>query len=376
MLQSFGMHLQHTPTKGPGTMSHELSFTNGRADFFEIGTHLTAWHKEGVALPAGTPFADALAAGNLLYPVEKQLVYRMRPGVDPLAIGGVFSEFFVPCVTGAVTVRTDRNAELGVVGADYSVVQNVDAFRMLEPLIDSNAIRLETGGVLRDGADAWVLAQVNLASFPDEVRDVLKDQIAKFILVRTNHTGRSNASVTETDVRVVCANTLAMVEAGSYRTQAQVVHRGDATARLNVAFENVLAGIVERTIQTVQRYEALQTRKLSDAEWNRRVMDVVQVDPRTLVDWDATGSRADLTVARYEEKRSRLRALWFEGRGHVGDGSAWEAYNGVVEAVDHDAKLFPVRASRVQQLLPGARLHSIKDRVFESLHALATEATA
>jgi len=338
-------------------MSHELSFTNGRADFFELGEQLTAWHGEGIALPRTTSFAEALAAGHLLYPVEKLPVYRRNND-------GGYDE----CTTGAVTFRPDRNAELGVVGADYTVIQNEQAFGLVQPLVESGDLRLECGGVLRDGADAWVLAQVNPATFPSEVEaGLVSAGIAKYLLVRTNHTGRANASVTETDVRVVCANTLGMVEDGDFRTQASVQHRGDASQRLEDCFKLVLGGIVQRTQDFLARYAALRTVKLDESTWQRRVMDVVQRDPRQRADFDAASPMADSTVQRYTEKREALFGLWTLGKGHVGDGSAWEAYNGVAEAVDHDPEVFPCRSSRVRQLMPGGRLYDIKDRVFESL---------
>lgn len=346
-------------------MAHELNFTNGRADFFEIGDQVTAWHKEGIALPAGTGLQAALAGANMVYEVEKQPVYRL---------GGALTDrdhVWYECETGAVTVRKDTGRELGVVGSDYSVVQNSEAFGMLEPLMDAGSLRLECGGVLRGGADAWVLAQLNRAAFPQEVQDALKGEIAKFILVRTNHTGRSNASVTETDVRVVCANTLALVEGGAYRTQASVIHRGDATGRLQLAAQSVLTGIVQRTIDTIARYRRLQGLILNEAQWESRVMDVVQRDPRILEDFKADSMQSAAVIGRYEAKRDELHTLWFKGRGHTGDSSAWEAYNGVAEAIDHRADLFPVRSTRVQQLMPGGRLAGIKEAVFNSLLEVA-----
>ncbi len=360
-------------------MAHELSFTNGQADFFELGESITAWHGEGVALPVGTPFAEALAAGHLLYPVEKQLVYRRVPS-DKGAYSGPVQEIqwdYKVAETGAVTVRTDRNVELGVVGADYTVIQNEQAFGMVEPLVADGSLRLETGGVLRDGADAWVLAQISLAVFPAELRDKLLAQaIAKYILVRTNHSGRAQASVTETDIRVVCANTLGMVESGSFKAQASVQHRGDAGSRMEAAFALVLAGIVERTHDFLARYEALRALYLTESTWQRQVMDVVQVDPRVRADFDAKSPLADHMVYRYEQKRNRLHTLWFEGKGHSGDSSAWEAYNGVAQAVDHESAIFPVRASRVRQLVPGGRLYGIKNDVFESLMKVTEEGVA
>ena len=54
------------------------------------------------------------------------------------------------------------------------------------------------------------------------------------------------------------------------------------------------------------------------------------------------------------------------GAGHVGDHSAWEAYNSVAESVDHDETLWRVRGSRAESLLDGGLLE-VKDRVLTSL---------
>jgi hypothetical protein len=52
-------------------------------------------------------------------------------------------------------------------------------------------------------------------------------------------------------------------------------------------------------------------------------------------------------------RRVELRRLWTAGEGHVGDHSAWEPYNALVQAVDHSETLFPVRGERTRSLLDG-----------------------
>jgi hypothetical protein len=72
------------------------------------------------------------------------------------------------------------------------------------------------------------------------------------------------------------------------------------------------------------------------------------------------------------QNRDIVSRLWTSGKGHTGDGSAWEAYNGLVEAVDHDETAFPTRrGSRTEALMIGT-LGDIKDRVGEALMAYAT----
>ncbi len=45
-------------------MAHELSFTNGQADFFELGESITAWHGEA-EIVHGFDFSLVVALGNV-----------------------------------------------------------------------------------------------------------------------------------------------------------------------------------------------------------------------------------------------------------------------------------------------------------------------
>lgn len=80
--------------------------------------------------------------------------------------------------------------------------------------------------------------------------------------------------------------------------------------------------------------------------------------------------RQEVARQRVLARRDRLSHLWENGAGHSGDHSAWEAYNAVVESVDHDEEVWRVRGSRAEALLDG-RLVEIKDRVLGALVAAA-----
>lgn len=73
---------------------------------------------------------------------------------------------------------------------------------------------VETGGVLRDGADAWLLVRWDIDRFDPDVRDVFgKDGgILPYALVAANHSGRRGVLLGHTSIRVCCANTLGMAE--------------------------------------------------------------------------------------------------------------------------------------------------------------------
>jgi hypothetical protein len=69
--------------------------------------------------------------------------------------------------------------------------------------------------------------------------------------------------------------------------------------------------------------------------------------------------------------RSEVRRLWEEGAGHRGDHSAWEAYNGLVQWLDH-SPLLDSGEDRLSGLLHG-RLSQTKQRVYARLLAHAME---
>jgi len=352
-------------------MAHELAFTDGVADFFEVGATRSAWHREGVHLTEAPSLADAVRIARLDYPVVKQPTYIVAQ--SSTAPDGDEVITYTPSAKAFITRRMDTGAELGSVGPDYQPLQNLDAFRALEPLLDAGVLRLETGGVLRRGADAWLLARFDLARFGPVVREVFADEVVPYALVANNHTGRRNATVALTPIRVVCANTLGAAEAEQDAGLARALtvrHTGDVEARIVEAARTLFAGIVERYETVAALYRRLKARQLDEALFRTLVVDVVAPDPRCHRAWNPDARMASAVAERHDRKVAELTRLWTDGAGHIGDRSAWEAYNAAVEALDHNAELWPTRSGvyRTQSLLSG-QLGATKRAVLASLAA-------
>lgn len=332
-------------------MAHELEIKNDVASMFSVIE--TPWHGLGHILAEAPSYAEGMALAGLDYPVEKVRLFRQ--------VGQPEQQEFVQSEVGFATVRTDTGKELGSVGADYAVVENRDAFAVLEPLVDAGIAKLETGGTLRNGADAWLLVQWDLAKFGPIVREVFADEVSTFGLLSTNHTGKRSVLLKDTPIRVVCANTLGAAQQKG-GTSVSVRHVGDASVRVVDAAQKMWGGIIERSEATAKMYRALKARRLDEAMFRKLVVSAVAKDPRTN---DVIPS--DLAVARYERKVAEVTRLWTEGKGHTGDYSAWEAYNAAVEMLDHNADLYPTK-QRVASLLDGP-LARTKDLVLANLTA-------
>lgn len=348
-------------------MAHELDRieATGKAAMFSVKE--TPWHREGVVLTGAPTFEEAMALSGCDYEVATRPVFVAEAD-------GSFSK----SATGQAIVRLDRQTTLGeavlkVVGDDYVPVQNRDAFGVLEPLLDKGVAHLETGGTLRGGRDAWIMARFDIAD--PVVSEVFADEVVPFALITNNHSGEARVLVMQTPIRVVCANTLGMALLNwRDRTQAvAVAHKGDARVKVVEAAEELFGGIVERYRIIAEQYRAMKNRILSTDEFIRTVLDKASPLPKDLHGYQTehlTVRGYDLARKRAEERRAAIEAAWTGGRGHVGDHSAWEAYNGAVEVIDHDVELYRTKGSRVASLL-GGRLLEAKSEVLNAVAVLS-----
>jgi hypothetical protein len=321
-------------------MAHELNFTNGTADFFEVGAIRTAWHGFGKHFTTPLTYEEAIIEANLDYEVVK------NPTFIQVADGE-----FIQSRKAFVTRRLDTGAELGLV-------------------------LIETAGVLREGADAWMLVRWNLDRMSDIVKDIFAAEVLPFSLVSTNHSGRRGILIGDTPVRIVCANTLGAAENGRQSRLVTIRHTDNARKRLVEEAERLWVGVGERYERIAAQYATLKACTLSEEDFNSLVLDVAVPDPSASPKFNPDARTADLVLRRYEEKRITISRLWTEGKGHQGDHSAWEAYNGVVEAIDHNASLWPGKggAWRAASMMDGV-LAQAKNAVLDNLVSFAQEAT-
>lgn len=354
-------------------MAHMIESINGQYSFLEVGARRSAWHRCGFVLSEAPYSMDALfqLAPWLDYRVEKQPVHFWESDLVGLQVS---EKAFLTC-----RVRDGKRIELGSVGPNYTVVQNRAAFEAaIGPLVDNGTLKIETSGVLRDGADAFVLGAFDVKQFGEIAQEVFADEIIPYALVRVNHTGLRGIDLALTTIRVVCANTLQMVEMAmktkSGKTRSTSVrHTGDALSRLKEESENLFGTLIDQYEKIAEGFRLLRATELSQHAFDALVVyPAIGPHPASRIEFNPEAKRAETFVERYEKRRNKIQWLWEHGQGHKGTHDAWEAYNGVVEAIDHDEDLFASRSGvfRLGALLDG-QLRAKKDRVFDTLMAYA-----
>jgi len=267
------------------------------------------WHGLGTPLNKPATAQEAIQAAQLDWPVIKL----------PLTAGSkhiqVPDKFAVVRKTGNLVQKTDP--VLGVVGKDYTPLQNRDAFRFFDPIVGQNAAVYHTAGALGNGERVWILAKL-----PGHIRVAGDDITEKYLLLSNSHDGKSSVTVKFTPVRVVCQNTLTLALDGSgYR----VPHHSDIHEKLNQARE-MLGLINEKYADLEQTFQAMSRVKLDShrlSEYLAAVYpDSAEPDKQALI------------------KRDRDWSEYFfdQGKGNRMSGvagSLWAGFNGVTEWIDH-----------------------------------------
>jgi phage/plasmid-like protein (TIGR03299 family) len=203
-------------------MAHEIDFSKGFAAFTAVGK--PAWHGLGQVVNSLTP-QEALEKGGLDFFVEKSPNIHSYPGTAFPDIMSADSFF---------TWRTDTGAILGdKLGAYYTPLQNAAAFDILSPLCDMG-LKIETAGAIFGGRTVFVL--LDMGTY--KVAGV--DPVKNYLLYSNSHDGSKTVTGYFTDVRVVCANTLAASAIGAAKV-VKVRHTTNVEALTKQALEWMLA---------------------------------------------------------------------------------------------------------------------------------------
>ena len=94
---------------------------------------------------------------------------------------------------------------MGVVGKDYHIVQNREAFNFFDAIVGGDeGILYETAGALGQGERIFITAKL-----PDYIRVGNGDDVTeKYIFLTTSHDGSGSITAAFTPIRIVCQNTL------------------------------------------------------------------------------------------------------------------------------------------------------------------------
>jgi len=366
-------------------MAHELDFNEMTGEAAMISRIETAWHRLGIVFDPSKGEMDldsALRLAGLDWKVKKvnhfiwdEIAGIHKPSDDAFSI-----------------VRQDRQEVVGTVGSFYHPLQNEEAFGVLRPLLESGVARIETAGSLRGGKQVWMLVRFDVetilrkaieAGGDESLLGLLVDENLPYGLFTNDHSGGARARIKETAVRVVCANTYGMsMNADEQGTSVEITHGKNVAESYKAAAQLMLNGVGQRFAALAQARQAMKVTILRDyLGWGERpfqrlvldqVAPVAHLEAKILRRDDNPHTRTALEKAN--RVREEVRQLWTDGKGHEGDGSAWEAFQGAVEWIDHGQSSVKGKENRDEkraESLHGGHLNGLKSRIARKLFAYA-----
>jgi phage/plasmid-like protein (TIGR03299 family) len=300
------------------------------------------WHGLGVVLDEYPRSIDgALRSAGLGWKVTHGDVLVVKTAAWTDDVGTTHPREIIPAKGFKANVREDTGAVLGIVSADYEVVDNRDAFRFLDALIGSD-MHFETAGSLWGGRRVWVLARL------PEYIELGGDRSATYIYVANSHDGSMAVTAAVTPIRIVCANTLGVaLRRAEHGVSAQRTFRFRHTGNLPAKFAEARQ-VLGMTIDYEKQFKTLADR-LAREPINERALDHRVLRHLWVVDEDLG------KAARANRERTIGRVLdVFGGRGSAGNttgnspGSKWVAYNAIAEHLDHGRR-YTTRTNQMQR---------------------------
>lgn len=212
-------------------MAHNINFNEqtGRHSFFSV--QQKAWHGLGQIVQDYPTSEQAIRHAGLDYEVVKSPLFTKGSGIIETTNGIEIGSSELEVHNYFANIRTDNNAVLGVVGKDYHIVQNRDAFSFFDSIVGgTDGILYETAGALGNGERIFITAKL-----PSYIRVGNGDDVTeKYIFLTTSHDGSGSITAAFTPIRIVCQNTLN----ASLRNMSNVVrikHTAGAKQRLDNA---------------------------------------------------------------------------------------------------------------------------------------------
>lgn len=258
-------------------MAHNLNFNErtGRYSFFSVKQK--AWHNLGQVVSEYPTSEEAIRHAGLDYEVAKAPLYTKGSGIietsNGIEIGS--NELHVP--NYFANIRTDNNAVLGVVGKDYEIIQNREAFSFFDAIVDGEkGILYETAGALGQGERIFITAKL-----PDYIRVGNGDDVTeKYIFLTTSHDGSGSITAAFTPIRIVCQNTLN----ASLRNMTNVIrikHTAGAKDRLENAHKVMgLANTLSKQLETT--FNQWASVRINDSEVKKLIQLALCPNKETL----------------------------------------------------------------------------------------------
>lgn len=341
-------------------MAHNLNFNNrtGKYSFFSVKEKV--WHNLGQIVEEHPTSEEAIKFAGLDYEVEKSPLFTKGTGLVESQDGLKVSDSELEVPNYFANIRTDNNTVLGVVGKDYHIVQNREAFSFFDSIVGGgNGILYETAGALGNGERIFITAKL-----PDYIRVGNGDDITeKYIFLTTSHDGSGSITAAFTPIRIVCQNTLN----ASLKNMSNVVrirHTSGAKQRLEDAHKVMgLANKLSNQLEESFNYWAKI--KIGDAQMKKLIQLALCPNKETLNHLQKGNAEELSTVFKNTVEDAFAYAMMSDAQQmETTKGTLFGAYNAVT-GFYQNVKTYNDDEAKLQSIVMGGTAQMKSQKAFE-----------
>ncbi len=244
-----------------------------------------------------------------------------------------------------VLYRSDNCVGLGVVSNRYKEVQPAQVLDFFDRYLERNRWQMSAAGTLRNGAVLWATARTGRGA---EV--AAGDVVEQYVLLSTSCDGTSSTEARLTNVRVVCANTLAAARGVKASVKVRHNNKFDREQVQQELEFGHLGDMAMSFDEFMHAARSLAARPVSRSMAEDYVLAVAHRVRSGFMQpaWDARQALTDLPQGQLRQSLQqgdaykKMMAL-FDGEGRGANmrgtqGTAWGLINAVTEYVDHQPK--------------------------------------
>lgn len=275
------------------------------------------WFRLGVPLAGHTSIAEALSEAKLNFKVERRPLYYPIYGED----GSEVERLKVPGYYATVNCRD--NSVVSVVGSQYRLLQNEEAFAAFQPMVSDGTLRLDMAGpVAATGGRIWILARLL-----EPYRVAVDDLVSKYILLVNSHENRKSIMISGMTLRMVDATSSRLNRnpvKGYNEYSISIRHGPKSRNRARRA-----TSVIGKIIRNQKEYEQMARRLVRvNIKRNDVYKTIEHLFPQLRNAEPGTMARAERSAA------SIIELLEAEPIAEA-RGTAWSLYCSVAAYVDH-----------------------------------------
>jgi len=347
-------------------MAHNINYNEKKQQHSFFSVKEKAWHGLGQIVSDYPTSAEALKFAGLDYTVEKRKLFTYdnenqngNPDTDI-----IIPEIEVP--NYFATIRTDSEQVLGVVGKDYEVVQNTDAFAFFDAIVGGEGIQYETAGALGNGERIFITAKL-----PSYVKVGSNDLIEQYLFLTTSHDGYGSITAAFTPVRIVCNNTLSAA-LRNCSNSFKIRHTQNAKERLEEAHK--LMGISNRLSHQLEScFNHWSKVRITDTQLRKLIQLAMIPNKETLE--DLQNGAGDELSTYFKNMCDQVYEYTFAHPSQQLDttkGTVFGAYNAVT-GYFQNVRTYKTEEAKLKSLLYGGTAQLRSQKAFQLCGDLAAK---